>query len=207
MTLANEPTRAPSVRGEPPWEILDILPRQGEWSEAQYLSLDTNRLVELVDGCLEFPPMPNYVHQQLAALLWMLLRAYAARSPGSRAVLAPFKLRIDSRNYREPDVLFLRPENAHRFENERWTWADFIIEIVSPSDPARDYVLKRADYARLGVAEYWIVDIEKQAILQLVLDGRSYTEFAAHPLGATVQARTLPGFSVDFASLIADAQR
>lgn len=48
-----------SRRGEPTWEIAQLFPLQGEWSEADYLALQTNRLVELSDGCLD-------VHQEVS---------------------------------------------------------------------------------------------------------------------------------------------
>jgi Uma2 family endonuclease len=185
--------------------MLELLPRQGEWHEQRYLALETNRLVELVDDCLEFPPMPTFNHQQLVGLLWLLLRTYAFSKRGARAVMAPFKLRIDGRNYREPDVLFLKPEHAGLHQDAFWTFADFLIEVVSPDEPNRDYIDKRADYARLGVPEYWIVDPEKGQLLQLILKDGAYVDHAVHALDKTVRAVTLDGFEVDFAKLMAEA--
>ncbi len=195
----------PSRRGEPTWEMLDLLPRQGEWHEENYLALETNRLVELVDGCLEFPPTPTYSHRTIALLICILLRSYIQNRRGGRTVLAPFKLRINSRNYREPEVLFLKPENAHLHRDAFWTFADLLVEIVSPDEPDRDYVAKRADYARLGVPEYWIVDPERGQLLQLILKDGVYLDHAVHALDQTVRAVTLDGFEVDFAKLMAEA--
>ena len=36
--------------GEPTWEIALLFPDQGMWRESDYLELNTNRLVEFVDG-------------------------------------------------------------------------------------------------------------------------------------------------------------
>jgi hypothetical protein len=49
---------------EPAWDVALLFPSQGDWSEFEYLALDTNRLVELVDGNLEVLPMPSFLHQQ-----------------------------------------------------------------------------------------------------------------------------------------------
>jgi len=39
---------------------------------------------------------------------------------------------------------------------------DFIIEIVSPSNPEMDYITKNALYSEAGVREYWIADPRKK---------------------------------------------
>ena len=58
-------SQAPSARAksadepEPTWEIARLFPAQGEWSAEEYLSLETNQLVEFSNGVLEFPPMPT----------------------------------------------------------------------------------------------------------------------------------------------------
>lgn len=38
---------------EPTWDIAHLFPRQGPWSGGEYLSLETNHLVELSDGYTE----------------------------------------------------------------------------------------------------------------------------------------------------------
>ena len=59
--------------GEPTWDIAMLFPRQGEWTEEDYLSLDTNRLIELVGGCLEVLPMPTPYHQAIVRYLFRKL--------------------------------------------------------------------------------------------------------------------------------------
>ncbi len=48
------PVAPPSKDGEPTWGIALLFPAQGEWSEAKYLALETNHLVELCDGLAGF---------------------------------------------------------------------------------------------------------------------------------------------------------
>ncbi len=48
---------------EPTWEIAELFPAQRTWSEDEYLTLDTNRLVEFSHGHLEVVPMPTFSHQ------------------------------------------------------------------------------------------------------------------------------------------------
>ena len=41
---------------------------------------------------------------------------------------------------------------------------DFVIEIISPNNPADDYVRKLYYYKNYGVHEYWIVDPRRKTV-------------------------------------------
>ena len=51
--------------GEPTWDVTRLFPTQGNWSEADYLALDTNQPVEFSHGFVEFLPMPTFLHQRI----------------------------------------------------------------------------------------------------------------------------------------------
>ncbi len=65
---------------EPAWDIALLFPRQGQWSEEDYLTLDTNRGVELSEGSIEVLPMPTMDHQLILGFLFEALRAFATAS-------------------------------------------------------------------------------------------------------------------------------
>ncbi|HEY9752818.1 MAG TPA: Uma2 family endonuclease, partial [Coleofasciculaceae cyanobacterium] len=54
----------------------------------------------------------------------------------------------------------------------------WIMEVVSPGklNRERDYLRKRAQYAAVGIPEYWIVDPEDAVVLVLRLENSSYRE-------------------------------
>ena len=56
------------------------------------------------------------------------------------------------------------------------------------------------------VAEYWIVDFERQVVIIHRLDGDGYTIHGEFSRGQQASSMLLPGFSVDVASLLAVAQ-
>ena len=64
-----KPPRQPS-EPELTWEIARLFPAQGDWSEEEYLALDTNHFVEYSDGFLEFLPMPTIFHQLILQFLY-----------------------------------------------------------------------------------------------------------------------------------------
>ena len=67
-------------------------------------------------------------------------------------------MRIRDGKFREPDLAALLDRADPRNQDRFWLGADLALEVVSPDDPDRDFVAKRADYAEAGIAEYWIVD-------------------------------------------------
>ena len=190
------------ARGEPVWPLADLLfPRQGEWTDAHYLALETNHLVELVDGCLEFLPMPTDEHQGIVGFFYVLLLPLI----GAKGVVrfAPLKLWLWDGRWREPDLLLLLDAKSPRRGNDGWTGADLAVEIVSKGGEERDYDDKRADYARAGVREYWIVDPLQRLILLLSLAGDAYREVGTFRPGDSFASPLIDGLTVDVAAVFA----
>jgi len=175
---------------------------QGEWTERAYLDLDTNHLVELSDGCLEFLPMPAFRHQFLTVFLWNLLNEFAQPRRLGFAAMAPIPVRLWAKKFREPDVLFLLAGRVIDVD-EPPDGIDLAMEIVSAGSGNRkhDFVTKRAEYAKAGIPEYWIIDPEKNEVHVLVLDNGSYREHGIFKPGDTATSVLLPEFAVDVTAL------
>jgi len=101
----------------PTYEMLEELPYQGEWSEREYIALESNKLIEFTDGFLEFLPMPTEIHFYVQEFMLQVVRSVLARRGKGAANYAPFKLKVDSKRYREPDILLLLDENDPRRGN------------------------------------------------------------------------------------------
>lgn len=175
----------------------------GEWTAEDYLRLSgrTNRLVEFTCGRIEALPMPTDRHQAMVETLFLLLRAYAARTRG-KARFAPLRLHIDAARYREPDILFLRSAQDPRRRDRFWTGADLVAEVVSADDPERDRTAKRSDYAAAGIPEYWIVDPLAASITVLRLEDGAYVEHGRFRRGQTARSALLDGFLADVSAIL-----
>lgn len=173
---------------------------QGEWTEGDYLSflnkLETHRLIELVNGRIEVLPVPTEEHQSIVMSLVEALRAFVKPRGLGKVLFCGLRVRMRARNIREPDVVFLSKKNESKRGSQFWKGADLVMEVVSEDDPDRDYVDKRAEYARAGIPEYWIVDPRNRTITLLVLKGRAYTERGAYKDGDEVASIFLRGFAV-----------
>lgn len=191
--------RGPSMRlklADDETEI-DLATLQGLWSVEQYLKLtsQTNRLIEFTDGVIEVLPMPTKYHQAVSRVLFLALLAVMQRIGGD-VFYAPLRVEVRPGKFREPDLLLVLDKDDPRAQDEYWTGADLVIEIVSPDKPKRDTEEKPLDYAEARIPEYWIVNPLKHTITVLVLDGEEYVEHGVFHRGARAASRLLDGFSV-----------
>jgi Uma2 family endonuclease len=184
---------------EPTWEIVELFPQQGEWTEEEYMLLPGNRLIEFSDGRIELLPMPNRRHQQIVRLLTNLLDAFVGQKHLGLVLFAPFVIRLWPRKNREPDVVFMFEHNSHRCFETYWEGADLVMEVVSPDDPKRDLVTKKAEYAKAGIPEYWLVNpmTETITIYTLGKDAESYREAGVYGKGQTAISVLLEGFTIE----------
>lgn len=82
------------------------------------------------------------------------------------------------------------------------------MEVVSGGreDRRRDLVVKRAEYAAAGIAEYWIVDPDEQTITALQLVGGEYAAGGVFGRGEVARSALLPGFEADVTAVFAAAK-
>ncbi|MCB9158244.1 MAG: Uma2 family endonuclease [Caldilineaceae bacterium] len=205
MQKVDQPTIQHEPWAEPAWDVALLFPAQGAWSVDDYLALDTNRLVEFSHGRIEVLPMPSDKHQTIVLFLATIFLAFAQRV-GGKVLVAPIRLRLWPEKVREPDLLFLADADDPRRQDDFWTGADLVVEVVSPDDPRRDLVTKRFEYARAGIPEYWIVDPRTETItvlhLRAVGEENVYTEFGRFGRGETAASATYPEVTVDVAAVI-----
>lgn len=187
--------------------MVAMFPRQGEWTEEQYLQYEFDGLVEYVDGMLEFLAMPRFSHQDLVAYLYERLNTFiGARNP-REVYFAPFWVRTVGKSIREPDIGYITPS---RIPDRRKpaNGADLVMEVVSgsPKDRKRDYEEKREEYAAAGIPEYWIVDPDTETISVLKLVDNDYQVHGEFKSGSRATSVLLPGFEVNVLDTFAAAR-
>lgn len=171
---------------------------QGTWTVEQYLRLTdySNRLIEFTDGFLEVLPMPTKRHQIISRFLLRALLAFL-EPQGGTVFYAPLRLRIRDDKFREPDLIAALDADDPRLQDAYFLGADLVVEVVSPDDPQRDTVVKRANYAEVRIPEYWIVNPLDETITVLRLEAEDYTEHGVFRRGERATSALLEGFGVD----------
>ncbi len=195
--------KLPLFQHRPSWEIALLFPPQGTWSKLEYLALtdSTNNLVEYTEGQIEVLPMPTEKHQDVLDFIFRIIRQLMT-TLGGKAYYSPLRLFVEPDRFREPDILLVIDKNDSRRANRYWTGADLVLEVVSPDDPERDWVQKRADYARAGIPEYWIVDPQQERIAILTLVDRIYAEHGIFMRGEIARSVLLSGLHVDVSAAL-----
>lgn len=175
------------------------------WTLTDFLSIfgDYNGLVEIVEGQLVIHDMPGTKHQMILLNIAVRLRA----STAGQVFVAALPVRLTDETVREPDVLFFATAHLDRLHDAYVDPPDLAIEVISPSSSGRkrDLIEKRAEYARAGVPEYWIVDPKASSVLVLRLDsgGCEYREVGRFAGDDVVTALAAPDVAIRVADMFA----
>lgn len=197
----------PLQTSEPVWDLADLFPHQGAWSEEDYLDLETNRLIEFSHGRLEVLPMPTESHQDIVLFLYEMLKSFLQRLALGKVLIAPLRIRLWPGKYREPDVVVMLAEHAQRRHEPYWETPDLVMEVISLDNRHLDVDTKRREYARAGIPEYWIVDPQEATVTVLTLNGDQYRVAGRYARDQVAASVLLAGFEVDVNAVWAAAER
>lgn len=168
----------------------------------EWAALPEDAAGELVDGRLVEEEVADWIHEEVVAWLIEALRPWV-RAHGGRIGGSSARIAIGEQRGRRPDVVvFLR----NRPERRGLVTAvpDLVVEVISstPADQRRDRVEKIIDYARRGIAHYWLIDpaLQSVEILTLAESGR-YEHAAAATSGRIVDVPGCPGLALDLDAL------
>lgn len=132
----------------------------------QYEALPEDKRAEVFDGVIYDMSSPSQLHQAVSMELSNILYNYIKRKKGTcQAFTAPFDVKLSDKPLTivQPDIMVICDKD--KLDGKRCNGApDFIIEIVSPSNPADDYIRKLYYYKNYGVREYWIVDAKRKTV-------------------------------------------
>jgi Uma2 family endonuclease len=166
---------------------------------------------ELVDGELVLANPPSWLHQHVVGgiygFMWTWVRAETGR--GSVTMEPPVRI-TGARGYL-PDVAWYCEERGRPKPGNPYLTGppDLAIEVLSDSTRAFDLVRKRADYAKVGVGELWLVDPEARNawILRPPAEAVEPAEFVVvEDIGVdgVLASPQLPGLKIPFAELLPD---
>jgi Uma2 family endonuclease len=168
------------------------------WDDIKDWPEDVSRRVELFDGALEVSALPWTDHGLAASQLAGLLFLYLTDRRSGRLFVAPIDVVLAPDCVCEPDLCFVRAERLEIIKATHIAGPpDLCIEIISQSSRRRDEVTKYARYARYGVAEYWLVDLQRRGIRTFQQKERGYQLLADAREGDLVVSAVFPELRLD----------
>lgn len=158
---------------------------------------------EYINGEIVMAPAPTHFHQRVIRGVFRTLDAFVIKEALGEIFFSPFDITLPSGAVVQPDLFFVTAQEYKRVSSSprlRVVPA-LIVEILSPGSITHDTLTKRELYEQNGVREYWIVDIEKMEIAQLVLRKKHYvlTELGA---GDIIRSSVLAGFESNVGELL-----
>jgi Uma2 family endonuclease len=134
---------------------------------------------ELVDDELVEMNPPTFRHLLIAKAIEQILTTEIIGQKQSWVCLRGSGVRTGIRRSRLTDVMVLTAEQIKELLDRSAICESapvMVVEVVSLDSIKRDYRFKRAEYAAIGIPEYWIVDPLQQKVSVLTLEDGLYEE-------------------------------
>jgi Uma2 family endonuclease len=155
--------------------------------------------LELIDGvlCRMSPQSVLY-----ARLIQMFSRLLFPQLSAQYLLRVQLPLQLGELSVPEPDLAIVSQEEGTRRDSHPRS-AMLIIEVAS-SSLREDRTTKGALYARHGIAEFWLVDAERQRVevyRQPDADSAAYAEHTTAQAGDVLTSQAVPGLRVPLDSV------
>ncbi len=183
----------------------------------EFLSYDdgTDRRYELVDGVLVEMGAESRANIKIALFL---IQAFLQLVDYDRLGIKE-KIEVESRyvTARDPDLIVHSEASAGAISGRSEACLKrydpnpvLVIEVVSPGDKfsdnyKRDYEQKPAEYAKRGIAEYWITDPMRGVIRVGCLVGQSY-DYTEFQNGDVMMSPAFPNWHLTAAEVLISGQ-
>ncbi len=146
------------------WQAFEQLPDDGMYHE-------------VIEGELISLPPPKSRHSLIASNVAEALRAFKQRGLGRVLAEAGYKLSDDPPTWIQPDISLLRTERIHNTAPDGYFIGapDLAVEIVSPSESARDLDRKVEALLTAGAIAVWVLFPDTRHVWVFVGDGTSFS--------------------------------
>lgn len=155
---------------------------------------------QLVEGDLYMAPSPDRFHQDILGNLHFIIRSYLKKHALGSVHLAPSDVQLTDLNVFQPDLYYVSKARRSVLTKQGAHGApDLVVEILSPKTAKLDKGIKREVYARIGVAEMWMVDPSAKQIATYRFAEQIEAPVATYDVGQKLESPLFPALKVDVA--------
>jgi Uma2 family endonuclease len=181
-------------------------PRPRRFTVEEYLRMGESGIllpderVELIEGeIIQMTPIGSPHAGTVAHLLTLLVRG-----AGERAVVWPQNpLHLGDRSMPQPDLILLKPRPT--FYTDAHPIGDDVLLLIEVADSSirYDHLRKLPLYARFGVPECWIVNLQEACIEAYHTPYKEgYREFRRYVAGERISPQALPDLVIEVGALL-----
>jgi len=181
--------------------------RRFTYADYREWELEEGERYELIHGEAFAMAEPNTRHQAVSMEITNQLYNYLKGKP-CRAFAAPYDVRLfyeedgSDDTVVQPDIMVVCDRGKIGDEGVRGA-PDLVVEILSPSNTAREMGRKFRLYQNAGVREYWVVSPEDKALETYLFDG-NVIRFRSHTATDRAEVGIFPGFAIDLEPVFAE---
>ncbi|MBF0456517.1 MAG: Uma2 family endonuclease [Nitrospirae bacterium] len=155
-------------------------------------------LTEIINGEEVVSPSPFSKHQSIVLNLTDIIRRHVKTNKLGKVHISPLDVILEEGiNRLQPDILFIRKENAAIEQDWIRGVPDMVCEVVSPGSYEYDTEVKKAIYEKYGVPEYWIVMPEVKTTEIFTLDAAKYKLLTVAAFEGVVTSKVIEGLQVN----------
>ena len=183
-----------------------VQPKNIKLTVRDYMSIPDgdDRRFELIDGELILAPSPVPQHQDIVLNLARMLADFVESQDLGKVTISPMDVVLSEYDVFQPDILFISRNRLHIISDRNIQGApDLVIEVLSPTTEDRDRGIKRDQYLRYGVREYWIIDPQERTLEVLRAGDTEFETMRVYPEGTTATSPVLEGIQVEIDRLFA----
>ncbi|ODA39362.1 Uma2 family endonuclease [Desulfosporosinus sp. BG] len=174
-----------------------------------YVTWPSDNPIELIDGVpYAMTPGPSRIHQKISVELVRQIANYL-RKKTCEVYAAPFDVRLtgddeadeETKNVIQPDISIVCSQEKLDDKGCKGT-PDLIMEIVSPSSIAMDYIRKLNLYEKHSVREYWIIHpIDKIIMVYTLIENGKYARPKVYQIEEVIKISIFDDLSISLAEV------
>jgi Uma2 family endonuclease len=173
-----------------------------QFTYQDYLLLPEDKRYEIIEGDLLMSPAPTGYHQDVVFRLARLLDDHVRADDSGKVQIAPRDVYLSEIDIVQPDILFVSKARLGILEEKYVRGApDLTIEVFEKATAARDRVLKAKLYAKYGVREYWLVDLQAKSVEILLNSETGFERQALFSASETLLSSLLPQLRISLADV------